>query len=161
MTTKKLIQSALLGAMLLIVQVVLAPLPNIELVTLLLLCYTVVFGVQRASAALAVFIALEGMIYGFGFWWINYLYVWPIWVFVVFLMRKNTSVLLWAVAAGAFGFSFGALCAVLYLLIGGPGAMLSYWVAGIPFDITHCIGNFFSVLLLYKPVVSVLKRQVS
>ena len=144
--------NALLGALLLTAQIVLAPLPNIELVTLLILEYTLVFGLRRAAWPVVVFLGLEGLLYGFGLWWLNWLYIWPLWMLIVWLLRRCDSATLWAVAAGAFGLCFGALCAIPYWFIGGPAAAFSYWVAGIPFDIPHCVGNVVSVLVLYRPL---------
>lgn len=28
----------------------------------------------------------------------------------------------------------------------------TWWVAGIPWDITHCVGNFALMFLLYRPI---------
>ena len=65
---KDLILSGLFGALLLAVQVVLAPLPNVELVSLLVALYAIEFP-RQIPGALAVFVLLEGLIYGFGIWW--------------------------------------------------------------------------------------------
>ena len=96
---RTLVFSALLGALLLVVQVVLAPLPNVELVSLLVLLYTLEFP-RQTPGAIGVFVVLEGLVYGFGLWWVMYLYLWPLLALVVWLLRKNTSVLLWAVVLG-------------------------------------------------------------
>jgi energy-coupling factor transport system substrate-specific component len=138
--------------LLLVAQVALAALPNIELVTLLLLEYTLVFGLRRTLWPLAVFIGLEGLLYGFGTWWLSWLYLWPLWMLAVWLLRRCDSAVMWGVAAGAYGLCFGALCAVPYLFVGGWTAAFSYWVAGIPFDISHCAGNAVSVMVLYHPL---------
>ena len=65
-----------------------------------------------------------------------------------------------------FGFLFGFLCALPYVAIGAAGSGLrgglyagfTWWVAGIPFDITHGIGNFALMAVLYKPVRLAMKR---
>ena len=151
-TPRDLVVTALLAAVLLAAQVSLAFLPNIELVTLLLLCYTAVFPLRQVLGAVAVFDLLEGLLYGFGLWWVMYLYTWPLWMLLARLLRRTSSLLVRAVAAGGFGLCFGALCSLPYLAF-GPGAALASWVAGIPFDIAHCAGNFLTALLLYKPLV--------
>ena len=65
MKVRDLVIQALLGAILFAVQVALSPLPNIELVSILCLVYTLTFGV-RALGAIYVFVLLEGLLYGFG-----------------------------------------------------------------------------------------------
>ena len=60
--------------------------------------------------------------------------------------------------AGAFGLSFGGLCALLYLPLEGWHYALVYWIQGIPFDLLHCVGNFVLTLVLFRPCRRVLDR---
>lgn len=150
-TVYDLVIQALLGAILLAAQVALAPLPNIELVSLFCLVYTLIYGC-KALSAIAVFVILEGLVYGFGLWWLVYLYIWVLLWAAVMLLRRWSSMLLWALVLGLYGLLFGALCAIPYLFAGGPGAALSWWISGIPYDLLHCVGNCVSVLVLYKPL---------
>ena len=152
-----LVIQALLGAILLAVQVALEPLPNIELVSLLCLVYTLVYG-KKALLSIYTFVLLEGLVYGFGLWWVMYLYVWAILWGIVMLLRRNRSVILWCLVLGLYGLFFGALCAIPYLFAGGVGAALSWWISGIPFDIAHCLGNAVSVLVLYNPLYYLMKK---
>lgn len=147
---------ALLGAILHVSQAAMAFLPNIEPVSILLLVYTLCFG-RKTLMALYAYVLLQGVTYGFGLWWFMYLYVWAILYLVVRLLRRNDSVLVWAVVNGLFGLSFGALCSLPYLLIGGPATALAWWVSGLPFDILHCAGNFVLTLALYRPLMRVLR----
>lgn len=155
-TTRELVVLSLLSAILLVVQVGMAVLPNIELVSLLVLVYTQVFR-KKAFYIIYLFVFLEGMIYGFGIWWFSYLYLWSILAVLTMLFAKNKSVLVWALLNGAFGLFFGALCAIPYFA-GGFYAGFSYWLQGIPFDIAHCAGNFVLTLVLYEPFVKILRQ---
>ena len=100
------------------------------------------------------------MLYGMGIWWVMYLYIWPLLAFFAYLFRKQKSALFWSVLSGAFGLSFGLLCAIPYVVIGAVGrgirgglyAGFTWWIAGIPMDIRHCIGNFVFMLVLFYPV---------
>lgn len=140
-------------------------LPNIELTSFLLIMYTLIFGVKTLLAVPG-FILIEGAVYGMQLWWIMYLYAWPLLVLLTLLFKKRTSVWFWCIFSGAFGLCFGALCAVPYFFIGwaggslwgGVSAAFTWWVAGIPWDIIHCLGNFTVMLFLYAPVKAVLKR---
>ena len=73
LSPRPLVVTALLAAILLLAQISLSFLPNIELVTLLLLCYTAVFPLRQVLGAVLVFDLLEGILYGFGLWWVMYL----------------------------------------------------------------------------------------
>lgn len=142
---------ALCAAMLFVVQVAAAGLPNIELVSLLIIIYTLAFG-YRVLYIIYTFVMLEGFLYGFGIWWISYLYVWTILAGITWIFRSKKSPLGWAILSGTFGLLFGALCTIPYLITGGPAMALAYWVSGIPFDLIHCAGNFVLCLLLWKPL---------
>lgn len=158
MKARELISMAFLAAIAFAGQVALASLPNIEIVTLLFMLYTIVCG-KRVFAIIYVFVLLEGVLYGFGLWWFSYLYVWSILAVIVHLLRRNRSVVFWAVVSGAFGLCFGALFAIPYLFSGGIAAAFSYWVAGIPFDLIHCVSNIVLVLVLWKPLLTLLQNS--
>ena len=158
MKARELISMAFLAAIAFAGQVALASLPNIEIVTLLFMLYTIVCG-KRVFAVIYVFVLLEGVLYGFGLWWFSYLYVWSILAAVVLLLRRSRSVVFWAMVSGAFGLCFGALFAIPYLFSGGIAAAFSYWVAGIPFDLIHCASNAVLVLALWKPLLTLLQNS--
>lgn len=150
--SRRLVLCALLAAVMTVLQLAMAPLPNIEPVSLLVLVYALVFG-RDVFYIVFTFVLLEGLVFGFHLWWMSYLYIWPLWAAVVLLLRRGDEKppLVWAAASGAFGLSFGALCALPYLA-GGPWAAFSYWAAGIPFDLLHCAGNFILSLTLASPL---------
>ena len=157
MKTRELVGNAFLAAILVIVQVAFSFLPNIEFVSLLIILYTLVFE-KRTVVIIYLFALLEGILYGFGVWWIMYLYVWTILYLLVRIFRKNNSLLLWAVLSGFFGLAFGMLCAVPYAVTGGIGAGVAWWISGIPFDILHGIGNFITVLIFFRPLQYILRK---
>ncbi len=148
---------AVFAALMIALQVALAGLPNIEMVTLLIILATVHLG-AKSFLSVTVFILVEGLVYGFGLWWINYLYVWPILVLIVLALRKWSHPVLWAMMAGIYGLSFGTLCSLPYFITGGWGAGIGYIVGGIPYDIPHCIGNIVLTALLWYPLDLVLKK---
>lgn len=140
-------------------------LPNIELVSFWVIMFTLSFG-WRIVFVIPVFILIEGSIYGIHLWWIMYLYAWPLLALLTHIFRKCNSVWFWSILSGAFGLSFGLLCSLPYVIIGatdqgilgGLYAAFTWWIAGIPLDITHCVGNFVIMAVLYKPVRKVMHR---
>jgi len=156
-SAKDIVVTAVLAALLFAVQIGLSFLPNIELVSLLIIIYTLIFK-EKTIYAIYIFAFLEGVAYGFGVWWFMYLYVWTILYAVTYLFRRNQSVILWAVISGFFGLSFGALCAIPYFITGGIGAGIAWWGSGLLFDVVHGAGNFVVVLVLYKPIFYILDK---
>ncbi len=163
MTEKKAISVkdiALIGMMIAtieIAKITMAALPNIELTSFLVIVYTLYFG-KRILFVIPAFILLEGAMYGFGLWWIMYLYAWPLLALIVHIFRRQESVWFFCTISGLFGLSFGALCSIPYIFLAGPGGAFSWWVAGIPFDVIHCVSNFVLCLVLFVPVRTALNR---
>ena len=158
--TDKIRRIATMGALtaiLVIGQVGMSFLPNIEPVSTLIILYTLIYRKQVFPIIYA-FVFLEGILFGFGIWWVSYLYIWSILAFAVLALGKLDSAVLWAVVSGFFGLFFGALCAVPYLISGGFYAAFTYWSSGIVFDILHCAGNFVLTLVLYRPLLGLLER---
>ncbi|MDR1631053.1 MAG: hypothetical protein LBS36_12710 [Oscillospiraceae bacterium] len=147
----------LFTAILFAVQVGLAFLPNIELVTPLLIVFTLVLG-KKVFAPLYAFVVLEGIFYGFHIWWIAYLYVWAVLVMITLLLKKLDSAFLFAVTAAIFGLLFGTMTSLPYLFIGGWEMFVTTVVAGLSFDLVHCAGNFALTLILYRPLKLLLSK---
>lgn len=154
--TKEVVLLGILTAIVFVGQVIMGFLPNIEVVTLLFIVYTLVLG-KKVFFIIYAFVILEGFTYGIHTWWISYLYVWSLQALVTLLFRKQTSVFFWSILSGFYGITFGALCAIPYFISGGWAAGFGYWASGIGFDITHCIGNVVVCLVLYKPLRFVLE----
>lgn len=139
---------------------VMAGLPNIEPVSLLVMLFAVTFG-KKALFPIYTYVVLELILNGIGLWNIPYLYLWPLLALAAWLLRRMESPWGWATLSGTFGLLFGALCAPVSLVIGGPAFALSWWLGGIPFDLLHCAGNFVIALFLFVPLRALLFRLVS
>lgn len=154
--TKEIVIVGIMSALLITVQAAMSFLPNIELVSLLIILCTIIFG-WKALYIIYIFVLAEGVIYGFGTWWICYLYVWTVLMLITMLFKKNRSPFFWAVIAGAYGLGFGSLCSIPYFFIGGASMAASSIISGIPFDVAHCIGNYGLTLVLFKPLYNLLE----
>lgn len=149
---------ALMGMMLATLEAVkraLAFATNIELVSLLIILYTLYFG-WRIFYVIAAFVLIEGCLYGFGIWWLMYVYVWPLLAFLTYLFRKKESVFFWSCFSGIYGLLFGALCTLPYFLIEGINMVLTWWMAGIFYDVLHGISNFILCMVLFIPLKNAL-----
>lgn len=160
---------ATVGLMVAVIEVcklVMQGLPNIEMTSFLIILFTLRFG-RLCLYTIPAFILIEGLIYGFGLWWVMYLYAWPLLALVTRAFSRMDSAFFWAFVSGAFGLLFGLLCAVPYFFIGfiggglsqGFSQMFAWWVAGIPFDLIHGAGNFALMLALYRPISDLLRRM--
>ena len=158
MPVRKITRIALLSAILYVSKVGLELLPNVELVSLLTVLYTLVFG-KEAFLIVTVFNLFELIQWGFGTWWVSYLYVWPLLVLITLLLKKiiKEEFLIWSVVSGLFGLIFGSLFAIVYLPV-DPAYALAYWISGLPWDVWHGVCNFVLMLVIGKPLYLLLKK---
>lgn len=157
MTIGDIVICGIFSAILFVSQVVIAGLPNIELVSLLVIIYTLVFE-RKTIPIIYIFALLEGLLYGFGIWWVMYLYVWTILYVIARIFRNNQRPLFWAFTGGFFGLIYGFLCSIPYIFAGGIGAGIAWWIRGIPYDIIHGVSNFIVILVLFNPIYLSLKK---
>lgn len=150
---------ALLSAILYVSKVALEFLPNVELVSLLTILYTLVFGTE-AFFVVTVFNFFELIQWGFGSWWVSYLYVWPLLCLITLLLKKiiKEEFVIWSIVCGVFGLIFGSLFAIVYIPV-DPAYALAYWISGLPWDVWHGVWNFVLMLVLGKPLYKVLNRM--
>lgn len=159
---KKLVEVillTLLGVLMYVSQVIMAALPNIEIVTLLIILTTRKFG-YKAFVSVYIFVGCEVLTYGLSMWVINYLYVWAILWVLILIIRKIDDGIVYALIAAVYGLSFGTLCSFPYFITGGIAGGIAYIIQGFVFDLLHCAGNFVLVLLLYKPLTRVMNKII-
>ncbi|MBQ9988973.1 MAG: hypothetical protein IJP30_04475 [Clostridia bacterium] len=159
--TRLLVTLALTGTLLFVLQIVLQSLPNVEGVSLLIILSTLVFGLKTLYSV-TLFVALEGLFYGFDLWWFSgYCVLWPLLCLLTHWFRKPLMAnnLTRAVFSAVFGLCFGLGYALLRLPLVGFYGAFSYWVAGIPFDLVHMAGNFVLMLLLGNRLLPLMKAH--
>ena len=140
-------------------------LPNIHLLGMLTMTYTLVF---RANALkpIYVYVFLNGLFSGFSLWWMPYLYIWTIlWGVTMLLpkqMPKKLGYVIYPLVCGLHGFAFGALYAPAQALMFGLDfqQMLLWVAAGLPFDLLHGFGNLAAGLLII-PLSDLLKKMIN
>ncbi len=149
----------LLGVLMYVSQVIMAALPNIEIVTLLIILTTRKFG-YKAFVSVYIFVVCEIFTYGLEIWVINYLYVWAILCVLILIIKKIDEAIVYALIAAIYGLFFGTLCSVPYFIMGGIAGGIAYIIQGFVFDLLHCGGNFVLVLLMYKPLTRVMNKII-
>ncbi len=158
MPVRKITRIAFLSAILYVSKVVLEFIPNVELISLLVILFALVYG-KEVFLIIAVFNLFEFIQWGPGTWWVSYLYVWPFLGLITLLLKNliKEEFLVWSVVSGIFGLIFGALFALVYIPIDGAYA-LSYWISGLPWDVWHAVWNFVLMMILGKPLYFLLKK---
>ncbi len=134
-------------------KIIMEALPNIHLLGMLTMTYTVVFR-KKALIPIYVYVFLNGLFAGFSAWWIPHLYVWTVlWGITMILpknMTKKLKIIIYPLLCALHGFAFGILYAPTQAFLFGLNfeQTIAWIVAGFSFDVIHGIGNLFAGLLI-------------
>ena len=162
LTTREVAVFGMLGAVMYVSKVIMEVAPNVHLLGVFVIAYTVVYG-KKALYPIYIYIFLNGIFSGFATWWIPDLYIWTVlWGVVMLLpkqMPKKIRPLVYMVVCAMHGFLFGTLYAPAQALLYGLSfeGMIAWIIAGLPWDFIHGVSNFICGLLI-MPIVSILRR---
>ena len=153
---------SMLGTLMFCSKIIMEVLPNIHLVGMFTMVYTLAFR-KKALIPIYIFVLLNGLYAGFSVWWIPYLYIWTVLWGVTMLLPKNmppkAAFIVYPIVCALHGLSFGTLYAPAQALMYGFSfsQMLAWIASGLPFDVLHGIGNFIAGLLIL-PLSNILKK---
>lgn len=159
---KELTLYSLLGAVMYISKILLEFLPNVHLLGVLTVAYTVVFR-KKALYPIYAFVLIIGVLNGFSVWWVPYLYLWTVlWGAAMLVPRfKNKYVYatILAVVCSLHGFLYGTLYAPFQAIAFGLDfkGTIAWIIAGLPWDAVHGVSNLFLGALI-MPAVRVLEK---
>jgi len=162
LSTFELVVFAMLGTLMFVSKIALEFLPNIHLLGMFTMTYTLVFR-KKALIPIYVYVMLNGIYAGFNMWWIPYLYIWTIlWGVTMLLpkkMPKKVAMVIYPTVCALHGLSFGTLYAPAQAIMMHMSrkATLSWIVAGLPWDCIHAAGNLGAGLLIL-PLSNLLKK---
>lgn len=160
-TTREITIFAMLGAVMYASKLLMEVAPNIHLLGVFTIAFTVVYR-KKALYPIYIYVILNGIFSGFAVWWVPYLYVWTVlWGAVMLLPKhlpKKIRALVYMAVCAGHGFLFGTLYAPAQALLFGMSfqGMVSWIIAGLPFDFIHGVSNFFCGILIV-PVISALQ----
>jgi energy-coupling factor transport system substrate-specific component len=154
----------MLGALLVLSDLVMDVLPNIHFVGLLSVLYTVVYR-AKALVPIYVYVFITGFYSGFATWWVPYLYVWAVlWGMAMLIPSKippTAKKIVYPAVCALHGFAFGIIYAPGQALLFGYNLeqTIAWIMAGTGFDITHGISNFCAGLLVYPLSQTLIKLE--
>lgn len=161
LTIKEIAVFGMLGGVMYASKIIMELIPNVHLLGVLTVAYTVVYR-KKALYPIYTYVILNGIFSGFAAWWIPYLYLWTVlWGAVMLLPRripKKIQPLVYMIVCAAHGFLFGTLYAPAQAILYGLSfqGMIAWIIAGLPWDFIHGVSNFFCGILI-MPIVMVLK----
>ena len=153
---------AMLGAVMFCSKIIMEVLPNIHLLGMFTMTFTIVFR-KKALIPIYVYVMLNGLYAGFNMWWVPYLYIWTIlWGITMILPRRmpeKIKYVVYPVICCLYGVAFGILYAPAQAVMFGLSLeqTIAWIVAGLPFDLLHGVGNLFTGMLIV-PLSELLSR---
>lgn len=151
----------MLGAVMYASKILMELAPNIHLLGVFTIAFTVVYR-KKALYPIYIYVILNGIFCGFAAWWVPYLYVWAIlWGVIMLLPEKMPGKIrpvVYMTVCAAHGFLFGTMYAPAHAIMFGMNfqGMISWIIAGLPWDFLHGISNFFCGILIV-PIINVLR----
>ena len=152
----------MLGAMMFASKKLMEFLPNIHLLGVFIIAFTVVYRL-KALYPIYTYVILDGIFSGFNIWWVPYLYIWTLlWGAVMLLPKKlprKAKPFVYIGLCGLHGFLYGVLYAPAQAIFFKLSfqATLTWIAAGLPFDIVHGISNLVCGLLIC-PLIALLRK---
>ena len=163
LTIRETVLFAMLGTIMFVSKILLEILPNIHLLAMFTVLYTVVFR-AKALIPIYVYVFINGLWSGFATWWIPYTYIWTVLWALTMLMPKNmsraASMIVYPILCGLHGILYGVLYAPgQAFLFGLNFEQTLTWIAiGFPWDVVQGIGNLAAGCLVY-PLAQVLRKM--
>lgn len=156
--TRDITLIGILSAILLIGKIVFDFIPNVEIVSLLLMLFGITYGKKSIYISI-VFCLCNGLMYGFGSWLLVYFIVYGGLTLVSYSLRRplKESLIMRVVFMALFGLTFGLWFAIEWGIMYGVGAGVVYYLNGVTFDLIHMIGNAVVTLLLSTPILKILR----
>ncbi len=163
---KKIVLIGLLAATITGGKLALAALPNVEIVTLLIMVYAAVFGISVALPATIIFVSCEMFLYGVNTWVISYYIHWPAICLVTLLFHTffKEKFFIYPIIAFFMTAMFGVLTTTVDTLFGTgftPNFFKFFpiiYVRGIWFYVVHVVFNTLFSIAVFKPLYKLLTR---
>lgn len=135
---------------------------NVQPVTAILLIITIYWGTYQGLLVSLLSILITNFYMGMGVWTIAQVATYFLLILLTGLLKKvpqfRDSLMVQAIYAGITGILFGFFISAIQAPFLGISAFLPYYLAGIPVDTMHAIGNVVFYLLL-TPVLKKLLTQ--
>ena len=156
---------AMLGTVMFCSKLLMDALPNIHLIGVLTMAYTLAFG-KKALFPIYVNVMLVGLYGGFNLWWLPYLYIWTVlWGATMLLpkkMPKKIAIIVYPLVCALHGLLYGTLYAPAQALMFGLNfkQTIAWIIAGLPWDAIHAAGNL-ALGFLVLPLSDLLSRLMN
>ena len=152
-TTKNIALISVATALLIAVKYAFGEIAGIEFVTFLIILYGVFLPLAVSSMVTISFVFVTGIMYGMGYWWIMYWFIFPTETILSFSLRKilQKNSLVFASWTGFWGFSIMFWYALQNWVIQGPAVAINSMTTAIVVNSIEGVSNFLVALFAFYP----------
>lgn len=162
MNTYKLTLLALLAALAVVGRIVLIFLPNIQPVTSIVIICGIILGPLSAILLAILVTFLSNMVLGMGIWSIWQIISWGLIGLLSGLLGKiikPVPISIIVIFSIFSGYLYGFVISLTNFQV--TGKFWPYYIAGLPFDTNHAIGNALFIILFYPIISYFLKKYAN
>ncbi len=159
--TRTLTRIALLTALVSVGRLSFSFLPNVQPMTVLLLCITLYFGWKEGILVALLSVILTNLFLGMGPWTIAQIGAYVVLILLSSLLENahdDVSIPLLQVYAAFLGIVYGLVISLIQAPLLGWNIFIPYYLSGLTFDLLHAFGNLVFFPLLYPICMRLFKR---
>ncbi len=136
--------------------------PNVQPSTTIIICVSLVFGIRFGLTLALITVFGSNLVLGFGPFIFMQLLAWGSVAIVSGLLGrvyKKVPFPILAAHSAFMGLFYGFMVSLNMLFIGDFFIFVAYYLAGIPFDIYHAVGNFLFFLVLAPVLLKLMEKE--
>ena len=152
-TIKEQIEIAMFLTILIVLEYLMAFLPNISLTPLIFAVFFFNRTIAKSTVLIFTYIIMQGLIWGFSIYLIPMFLGWTIWMWFVKNMTDYGDIMIFSIM---FGFIYGWVFMPFSVFLYGIN-MGAYLVADFPFQVTMALSTVFTMMLLFTRLSTVFK----
>lgn len=161
LTVRKLTLIAMTIALCSVIRFPFSYLPNITPLTTIYLLICLNIGLSEAIIIADMTIIATSVYLGMGYWVVGQLLAYSLIIFLYWLFIKidiMKFLIMQAILCLIHGLIYGIVISMFEVFVLQISSFEIYYIAGLPFDLMHGLGNFLFMILVFRPA-RILKRQ--
>lgn len=158
--TRVLTRTALLTALVAVGRLSFSLIPNIQPMTVLLVCITLYYGWKDGILVALLSVILSNLFLGMGPWTIAQIGGYVVLILFSSLLEEShesVPIILLQVYVAFLGIVYGFVVSLIQAPLFGWSIFIPYYLSGLTFDLLHAFGNFAFLPLLYPLCMKVFR----
>lgn len=159
MTTRRLTLISMVSALAVVGRIAFTFIPNVQPITALIICVALCMGIADGILVAVISAIVSNLILGLGIWTIGQVVAWSVIGLLSGLLGwflPKPALVILVLYSGVAGLIYGFV--ISFFTYSWMGNFWAYYIAGLPFDITHAVGNMVFIVFLYPFLKRVILR---